>query len=71
MDGWAEEWAEEWVGLRNGRTEGWVDGMGLGMGGGMGGFKEWADGGMGLRVGFINILVMYNKTVGKGGSIYL
>jgi hypothetical protein len=23
-------------------------------------------GGMGLRVGFINILVMYNKTVGKG-----
>ena len=29
--------------------------MGLGMGGGMG-----------LRVGFINILVMYNKTVGKG-----
>ncbi len=25
----------------------------------------WVDG-MGLRVGFINILVMYNKTVGKG-----
>jgi hypothetical protein len=42
--------AEGWVGLRNGQ---------------MGGFKEWADG-MGLRVGFINILVMYNKTVGKG-----
>ena len=31
----------------------------------------WAGGGMGLRVGFINILVMYNKTVGKGGSICL
>ena len=27
---------------------------------------EWVDGVMGLRVGFINILVMYNKTVGKG-----
>ena len=25
----------------------------------------WVDG-MGLRVGFINILVMYNKTVGQG-----
>ena len=32
----------------------------------MGGFVEWVDGVMGLRVGFINILVMYNKTVGKG-----
>ena len=30
---------------------------------GMGG---WAGGGMGLRVGFININDMYNKTVGKG-----
>ena len=29
------------------------------VGGGMGGW-------VGLRVGFINILVMYNKTVGKG-----
>ena len=28
--------------------------------------EGWVDGVMGLRVGFINILVMYNKTVGKG-----
>ncbi len=39
--------------------------------GGWDGFRDgrrngWAGGGMGLRVGFINILVMYNKTVGKG-----
>ena len=37
-----------------GRAGGW-DGMGLGMGGGMG-----------LRVGFININDMYNNDVGKG-----
>jgi hypothetical protein len=36
-----------------GRRDGWVEGW-------VGGL--W----MGLRVGFINILVMYNKTVGKG-----
>ena len=28
-------------------------------------------GGMGLRVGFININDMYKMTVGKGGSIFL
>jgi hypothetical protein len=39
---------------------GWVGG---GMGGGMGG---WVVGGMGLRVGFININDMYNNDVGKG-----
>ena len=50
-------------GLRYGRIGGryvrygWVDGMGLGMGGGMG-----------LRVGFINILVMYNYDGGKWGA---
>jgi hypothetical protein len=37
--------------------------MGGWVGGGMGGLVGR---GMGLRVGFINILVMYNKTVGKG-----
>ena len=47
--------------LRNG----WMDGRRNGRRNG------WAGGGMGLRVGFINILVMYNKTVGKGGSICL
>jgi len=39
------------------------------MGGWVGGWpvcEAWVDGVMGLRVGFINILVMYNKTVGKG-----
>ena len=34
----------------------------------MGGWAEgWVDGGMGLRVGFININDMYNNDVGKGG----
>jgi hypothetical protein len=33
------------------------------VGGGMGG---WVGGGMGLRVGFININDMYNNDVGKG-----
>ena len=28
--------------------------------------EEWVDGGMGLRVGFININDMYNNDVGKG-----
>ena len=43
-------------GRRDGWMGGWVpvDGMGLGMGGGMG-----------LRVGFININDMYNNDVGK------
>jgi hypothetical protein len=42
--------------------------MGGWVGRGMGGLvaEGWGDGVMGLRVGFINILVMYNKTVGKG-----
>ena len=43
--------------------------VGGGMGGWVGGWpvcEAWVDGVMGLRVGFINILVMYNKTVGKG-----
>ena len=35
----------------------WVDGRA----------EEWVDGGMGLRVGFININDMYNNDVGKGG----
>ena len=43
-------------GRRNGRRNGWAGGgMGLGM-----------VGGMGLRVGFININDMYNNDVGKG-----
>ena len=44
-------------GRRDGWMGGWVpvDGMGLGMGGGMG-----------LRVGFININDMYNNDVGQG-----
>ena len=51
---------------------GWLSrfkGMGGLVGGGMGGWsvcEAWVDGVMGLRVGFINILVMYKKTVGKG-----
>jgi hypothetical protein len=36
----------------------WVDGWA----------EEWVDGGMGLRVGFININDMYNNDVGKGGA---
>ena len=28
--------------------------------------EEWVDGGMGLRVGFININDMYDNDVGKG-----
>ena len=36
-----------------GRREGWMAG--------------WVHGGMGLRVGFININDMYNNDVGKGG----
>ncbi len=35
----------------------WVDGWA----------EEWVDGGMGLRVGFININDMYNNDVCKGG----
>ena len=43
-------------GRRNGRRNGWAGGgMGLGM-----------VGGLGLRVGFININDMYNNDVGKG-----
>ena len=34
------------------------------MGGRMGG-RRWVGGGMGLRVGFININDMYNNDVGK------
>ncbi len=42
--------------FRDGRRNGWAGGrMGLGMGGGMG-----------LRVGFININDMYNNDVGQG-----
>ena len=38
----------------------------------MDGWAEgWVDGGMGLKVGFININDMYNNDVGKGGSICL
>jgi hypothetical protein len=36
----------------------WVDGWA----------EEWVDGGIGLRVGFININDMYNNDVGKGGA---
>ncbi len=48
---------DRWV---DGCAEGWV---GVGMG-----FKEWVDGWMGLRVGFIYINDMYNNDVGKGGA---
>jgi hypothetical protein len=48
-----------------GKTKGFIKPLALGggMGGGMGG---WVVGGMGLRVGFININDMYNNDVGKG-----
>jgi len=52
------------VGLRNGcalrigwAEEGWVGGWA----------EDRVGGGMGLRVGFINISDMYNNDVGKGG----
>jgi hypothetical protein len=50
---------------RMGKTKGFIKPLALGggMGGGMGG---WVVGGMGLRVGFININDMYNNDVGKG-----
>jgi hypothetical protein len=41
-----------WGVWADGWPEGWVGG--------------WWDGGMGLRVGFININDMYNNDVGKG-----
>jgi hypothetical protein len=41
------------------RVEGWLRRNGWAEG--------WAGGGMGLRVGFININDMYNNDVGKGG----
>ena len=37
----------------------------------MGGFAEWVDGVMGLRVGFINIIDMYNYAGGQKSAINL
>jgi len=45
-------WVGFWV-RAGGRRDGWAEGR--------------VDGGMGLRVGFINVNEMYNKDVGKWG----
>ena len=56
MGGWRDGCAEGGMsGRRDGFKE-WVDGWA----------EKWVDGGMGLRVGFININDMYKMTVGKG-----